>query len=40
VEAENTIDILHDLFAKIYNLLEHVAIDELILKFKGQTLGI
>lgn len=38
MEDENTFDILHDLFAKIYNLLEHVVIDELILKFKGQVI--
>jgi len=38
VEAKNTFDILHDLFAKIYNLLECVVIDELILKFKGQVI--
>lgn len=31
-------DILRDLFAKIYNLLECVVIDELILKFKGQVI--
>jgi hypothetical protein len=38
VEAENTFDILHDLVAKIYNLLKRAVIDELILKFKGQVI--
>jgi len=38
VEAENTFDILHDLSAKIYSLLECVVIDELILKVKGQVI--
>lgn len=38
MEAENTFDVLHDLFAKIFDLLERVVIDELILKFKGQVI--
>jgi hypothetical protein len=38
VEADSTFDILHDLFAKIFDLLECVVIDELILKLKGQVI--
>ena len=38
MEADNTFDILHDLFAKIFDLLECVVIDEPVLKFKGQVI--
>jgi hypothetical protein len=31
-------DILSDLFAEIYNLLEHVVVDDLILKYRDQVI--
>jgi len=38
METETVFDTLNEAYAKFYNPLEHLAVDEVIVKFKGKVI--